>query len=204
MKAAEPSSNVPGLKRDKSSSRSGEWSVPPQGIHERREFLACPSPWPASGGIDHGFVSTNTVACINHTLHWKLNLIGFEAKCFQQLYVFFCLGKKFEHTFFSLRRVLSLFQLSEHKGHLSILVKFSRCLFWIDGFEQEQFVILALPPLQHHKESALCRYIIISFPEEAARLKIERMGWKILGLNQRSNLTDGCKREWRCVDLPGW
>lgn len=36
---------------------------------------------------------------------------------------------------FSLWRVLSLFQLSEHKGHLDILVKFSRCLFWIDGFE---------------------------------------------------------------------
>lgn len=123
-------------------------------VHERREFTACPSPCPASGGVDRRFASADIVACVRHSLHWKFNVMGFEAEYFKQLYVFLYEGKCLAH-FFPSRRALSRFQLSEHKGHLSILVKFSRCLFWMDGFEEEQFVMLALPPANCTKSQPL-------------------------------------------------
>ena len=53
---------------------------------------------PSANSADHRFVNADIVACMNHTLHWKFSLMGFEAKYFKQLYVFLCLGKKFEHA----------------------------------------------------------------------------------------------------------
>lgn len=67
-------------------------------VDERREFAGWALPWPASDAVDHRFASADIVAFMNHSLHWKFNLMDFEAKYFKDFYVFLYLSKKLEHT----------------------------------------------------------------------------------------------------------
>lgn len=176
-----------------------ECSVTATETDERREFAACPSPWPASGGVDHRFVGADRVACMNHTLQWKFNLIGSKAKDFKKLYVFLYRGKKFEHTS-SPHGERFLFSSCQNTRVIWVfLSSFPDACFELMGLNRSNLLCWHFPPPTAQRVSP-CRYIIISFPEEAAALKIERMGWEILGLNQRSNLTGSCKREWGYVD----
>lgn len=139
------------------------------------------------------------VACMNHTLHWKFNLMGFEAKYFNQVSVFLYVGKKFEHTS-SPHGERFLFSSCQNTRVIWVfLSSFPDACFELMGLNRSNLLCWHFLAPTAQRVSP-CRYIIISFPEEAALFKIERMVWEILGLNRRSNLTDSYKREWDCVD----
>lgn len=123
-------------------------------------------------------LTTDLWACMTHTLHWKFNVMGFDAKYFQLFYVFRFLGKKFEHTS-SPHGERFLFSSCQNTRVIWVfLSSFPDACFELMGLNRSNLLCWHFPPPTAQRVSP-CRYIIISFPEETALLKIERMGWEI-------------------------
>lgn len=155
-----------------------KWSVTAMEVQERREFVMCPSPWPASAAVEHRFVSADIVAYMSHTLHWKFYLMSFEEKYFKQFYVFLYPGKKFEHTSSPCGESFLFSSCQNTRVIWVFLSSFPDACFELMGLNRSNLLCWHFPPPTAQRVS-LCRYIIISFPEETALLKIEQMGWEI-------------------------
>lgn len=111
-----------------------------------------------------------------------------------QFYVFLYPGKKFEHTSSPCGERFLFSSCQNTRVIWVFLSSFPDACFELIGWNRSNLLCWHFPPPTAQRVS-LCRYIIISFPEETALLKIEQMGWEIFGLNQRSNLSDSCERE---------
>lgn len=167
-----------GLREMEAPVTGRKWSVTALEVQGRREFVTCPSPWPASAAVEHRFVSADIVAYMSHTLHWKFYLMSFEEKYFKQFYVFLYPGKKFENTSSPCGESFLFSSCQNTRVIWVFLSSFPDACFELMGLNRSNLLCWHFPPPSAQRVS-LCRYIIISFPEETALLKIEQMGWEI-------------------------
>lgn len=147
------SPDVPGLEGDGGSCHREEMMCCSTGGSERREFVTCPSPWPASGAVEHRFVSADRVASMSHTLHWKFYLMSFEEKYFKRFYVFLYPGKKFEPTSFPCGECFLFSSCQNTRVIWVFLSSFPDACLELMGLNRSNLLCWHFP-LQLHKESA--------------------------------------------------